>query len=427
LNKKIILIIIVILVGVGLGIYQGFVKREKPNFALEKVVRGEIFQEIAETGTVKAAKEIDLGFENPGKIEEIYLKVGERVNVNQPLIKLETSELEIQLAEVQANLEMVQAQLDKLLAGASLEEIKIAETEVKNAEINLTLAKENLNQAYEDALNILADSYLKFYNAFSSVDSIQRLYFTTSEQESLKVKENKEKIENKMFQAKSLLDIAKENRESKNIEIALSEMEKGLEITFEALTIIREICESPLYQNKISLVEKNSLDNQRNNINIALTNLINTKQNISSRKLNLNLAEGQLQKAKDQLALVKAEPKKEDITLYQAQIKQVQAKIDLLKEKIEKSTLKSPIEGVVSQINKKIGEIVQMGESVISLFSSNEFQIEVNIYEEDIPKIKIGAPVNITLVAFPDKIFKGRVISIKPAEKLIEKVVIMKL
>ena len=54
------------------------------------------------------------------------------------------------------------------------------------------------------------------------------------------------------------------------------------------------------------------------------------------------------------------------------------------------------------------------------------FEIEVNIYEEDVVKINPGNPVDISLIAFPGQVFKGQVISIDPSEKLIEGVVYYK-
>ena len=62
-------------------------------------------------------------------------------------------------------------------------------------------------------------------------------------------------------------------------------------------------------------------------------------------------------------------------------------------------------------------------DTVISLLPDETYEVEVDIYEEDIVKVKISDPVKISLVAFPDKIFKGKVIEIDPAEKLIEGVV----
>jgi multidrug efflux pump subunit AcrA (membrane-fusion protein) len=63
---------------------------------------------------------------------------------------------------------------------------------------------------------------------------------------------------------------------------------------------------------------------------------------------------------------------------------------------------------------------------MIVFLPADPFQIETNIYEEDIIKINIDNPVDISLVAFPDQVFKGNVISIDPAEQLIDGVIYYK-
>jgi len=87
--------------------------------------------------------------------------------------------------------------------------------------------------------------------------------------------------------------------------------------------------------------------------------------------------------------------------------------------------LRAPVDGEITNITKKTGEVFQaMGTySFISLLPDAPFHIEVDIYEEDIVKIKIGNPVDISLIAYPDKVFKGRVIFIDPAEKIKDEVV----
>jgi len=424
--KKIKILIFIVLVTILIfGIYQGLFKKRKAPFIIEKVISGNILQWVSATGTVKIGEEINLSFKNTGRIEKIYVKVGNEVDSTTALAKLDTNQLSIQFQEAKASLEVAQANLDKLLAGPSLEEIKVSETEVKNAQISLTIAQENLKNSYEDALITLDDSYLKLYNSLNTVDLIQRTYFNTTDQESIKVKETKGNIESTMSRAKSYLDIAKNDSKNENIDIALSEMKKSLDTTSKALTTVRESCETPVYQNKVSSTDKTSLDTQRTNINTALTNITNSQQTISSMKLSVEATEGQLQKAKDNLALVVAKPRQEDIDLYQAQIKQAQAQIQLLENQIEDTILKSPIEGKITKINKRIGEIVQpvLAESVISILPVSPFQIKVDIYEEDIVKINVGNPADITLTAFPNEILKGKVISIDPAEKLIEGIV----
>ncbi|HHE76833.1 MAG TPA: efflux RND transporter periplasmic adaptor subunit, partial [Candidatus Parcubacteria bacterium] len=109
--------------------------------------------------------------------------------------------------------------------------------------------------------------------------------------------------------------------------------------------------------------------------------------------------------------------------VYQAQISQAKAAIEALKNKISKSVLTAPGRGQIIDIKKKEGEVVQPIDTVISFLPAEKFQIDVDIYEEDIVKVKVGQPVDISLTAFPDKIIKGRVVSINPAQKIIDGVV----
>jgi len=445
--KKIkpLILIIIILIGLIFGFYTIFFKKEKLGYSIVKVVRGNISEEVSGTGTVKIGEEVNLGFKNSGRIEKIYVKTGDEIKQGQDLAKLDTTQLSIQLKEAQAALEVAQAQLNKLLAGTNQKEIKIAETSLENAKISLesarknledvkAAAKENLDNAYQDALNILNDSYLKIYNASETTKKIQLTYFTKNDQEGIKVKENKDKIEMFLNQAKTYLDKAKTDSKNENIDIALSETKKILENISESLEIIRQVCEEPLYRDIVSSTDKTTLDSQRTNINTALTNVVNSQQTISLTKITnetnidtaqaqVSTAEGNLKKAEDELSRLLAPPQKEDVDLYQAQVRQFQAKVSLLENQIREAILTSPAPGQITKINKKEGEIIQTTETILSFLPASPFQVKADIYEEDIVKVKTGNQVDITLTALSGKTFRGRVLAINPAEKLIEGVV----
>jgi len=447
MNKKPTLVVIIVFI-LAFAIYGGFFRKEKPIFTLIQVSRGTISQEIFETGQVKKGEEINLSFKSGGTMEKIYVEVGEEIKEGKVLAKLERVQLEIQLQEAEAALALSQAQLNKLLAGAGQEEIQVAQTTVDNAKISLeaaqqnlkdveNTAEENLNQAYQDSLNVLDDSYLKIYNAFNVVDLIQRTYFAGNDQEGIKVRENKDKIETVMVRAKSYLDTAKSDSKNENVDTALSEMETALSNTSLALNIIRETCEIPSCRNLVSSTDKTSLDTQRTYINTAQTNITNSQQTISSTKItnesNINTAqsevstaEGAIAAAKDNLSLLTAPPKKADLDLYQAQVDQAKSKVQLLEKQIEDTILRSPVRGQITKIEKRVGEIAQSQNTIITLLPADPFKIEVDIYEEDVVKVNINNPVDISLIAFPEQIFKGKVISIDPAEKLIESVVYYK-
>lgn len=438
-----ILILVIVIVG-----YNYIFKGQELPYEFAEVKKGNVSQEISETGQVKKGEEIKLGFKNIGRIEKIYVEVGQAVESGTFLVKLDTGQLYIQFQEAKASLDLAEAKLAKLLAGASQEEIALAETKVVNASTSLrnvkqnlvdvkAVADENLKNFYEDALNTLDDAYIKICNAFNVVDLIQRDYFYYSDQESQKVKESKTVIKTAKENVKFYLDIAKDDSNNENIDTALSEMKSALEKVSERLAVVRDVTEESAYRNTVSDTDKTSLDTQKSNINTALTDIVDSQQTISSGKLtnqsNVNTAqsevstaEGALQTAQDELALKKAEPQQVEIDLYQVQIRQAQAKVALLQEQIQEATLKSPVKGQITEINKREGETIQITGSIISLIPATPFQVETDIYEEDIVKVKIENPVDITLAAFSDEILKGKVISIDPAERLIGGVVYYK-
>ncbi|KPJ71580.1 hypothetical protein AMJ50_01695 [Parcubacteria bacterium DG_74_3] len=74
-----------------------------------------------------------------------------------------------------------------------------------------------------------------------------------------------------------------------------------------------------------------------------------------------------------------------------------------MENSLKEAILISPVEGQITKINKEIGEQVQpmLQDVVITILPVSPFEIEANIYEEDVVKIDIGNPVDISLVAFP--------------------------
>lgn len=422
--KKIIISIIIIVLLVVV-VYNVAFKKEEQEFELVEVVKGNVVQEISETGQVQKGDKISLSFKSAGTIEKIYAEVGQDVKKGTVLAKLETTNLSIQLKEAESSLGIYQAELDKLLAGASPEKIKIDETAVENKEIALDTAYQGLEDANGDALNDLNSAYLKAYNAQNEADSIRRTYFKAYDQARISFETNQKKIESSVSQIKSSIDSINNNLQQEEIDFALSQTKIELSNISDALKNMREICEEPNYRDIISSTDKTSLETHLSNINTALTDITDAQQAITSAQFSIISAQGNLQAAKDDLSLTIASARQEDIDLYQAQVSKSQAQVDNLENKIYETSLRSPVQGQITEIKKRVGELVQSAvqDIVITLLPFASYEIEVDIYEEDVVKVKIGNSVDISLVAFPDKKFLGKVVSIDPAEKLVEGVV----
>jgi len=448
MNKKnIVLIIIIAAVLVGV-IYQLFFKKEKPKFTLADVSIGNVVQEVSETGQIQKGDKLNLSFKNAGRIEKIYTEVGALIKEGDVLAVLETTDLGVQYQEAKAALALAQAQLDKIIKGAGQEEIKAAQTTVANAEIASKNAEQNLkditaqtnnslSSVYEDALEAINDAYLKSYNALNSADYVQRTYFYRADQEMGTVSNSVDSIRSSVNKMKPYLDADKSNFQL--MDTNLVETKKELDKISFALKTIREACESINYRNNVSATDKTALDTHRTYINTALTNINTSLQTISSTALtndyNINTAKatvdttkGALNVAKDALSVLTAPARTEDIDLYQAKVDQARASNRLLEIKIKDAALRSPVNGQVAEINKRVGELVvsAFSDIFITVLPENPYKIEANIYEEDVVKTEVGNEVDITLVSFPDQLFRGKVVSIDPAEKLIDGVVYYK-
>jgi RND family efflux transporter MFP subunit len=134
-------------------------------------------------------------------------------------------------------------------------------------------------------------------------------------------------------------------------------------------------------------------------------------------------AEGDLESAKNSLELIISSPDEEDIKLYEAQVEKAQTKIDYLSEQINDSYIVSPLGGQISEVVKRQGEMVSAGSKVLGFLPESSFQVEVDIYEEDIVKMDVGNPVEISFIAFPEEVFQGEVFFISPVEKIVDGVV----
>jgi len=443
--KKRTIIILGLALVIVLFVVIIFVSKKGDNYDFYTVSRGNVFQEVSESGTVKKGDIIPLSFKSVGQIERIYAKASDTVSKGMVLAKIDSTQLYIQLQQARANLALAQAELGKLMAGASEEQIQVAQTTIDNAKTTLeneekdldnavVSADNNLKEAYNDAFDTLNDSYLNAYNALTTVTSIQGQYFTDAYQYSLEVKAYKNSIEDAQKEMQTYLDETKVHFTESNIDLALINFEKNLTNIRDDLAGVRTIAENESYRKIVSSTDKASLDTQRGYINTAYTNIMGDQQDIASVKItnktDIDVAEASVAEAKDtlkaaedNLALTVANPRSEDVNFYQAKLQSAQASVDILENQIYDTSLRSPVDGIVTSVDKLAGETVQATIPVISILPSEEFEIEVDIYEEDVVKIEENDLVKINLVAFPEETFEGRVVFVEPTEKLIDGVV----
>ena len=119
---------------------------------------------------------------------------------------------------------------------------------------------------------------------------------------------------------------------------------------------------------------------------------------------------------RDELSLLNAGTAIEVIAAQEARVLAAQG--ELRKHKIF-----SPISGTVTKVDAVTGEFANTATPLLSIISDRSFEMEANVPEADIAKIKVGDQARITLDAYgSDVIFQGRVVAINPAETIIDNV-----
>jgi len=408
-----------------------------PSYELISASRGQIIQEVSVTGRVEAAQSVDLAFEKSGKVSQISVKVGDQVKNGQLLASLANGDLAAQVNQAQASLQKEEIKLQELKNGTRSEDMAVAQTTFDNAEKSLTDVKEkaavDLNNLYDEVQDVLNDSYVKADDAVNKQTN-DLFDNDTSSSPSLTFSSNNQLETDSEWQRWLAGDeLLKFKSEIENLSSNQNDLDEELEKAENHLIIVRDFLNttSAALDNATNLASsdlytyKGYLNTGRTNVATALTNVNSQKQSISSQKAanqsNITTAQNTLNAARENLNLKEAGSTSEEISQQEAQVKYARANVESYQAQLSKTVIRAPFDGLVVKQDAKIGEIIAANASLISLNSNAQFQVEANVPEADIAKIKISNPARITLDAYSsDVIFEAKVISVEPAETMIE-------
>jgi HlyD family secretion protein len=153
------------------------------------------------------------------------------------------------------------------------------------------------------------------------------------------------------------------------------------------------------------------------------------KQNITSQeqldnaRTQYNVAASQLKSAQENFSLVKQGPRQEEIDYARAQVAQAKASVDYYKTMLDATLIRAPITGTVLERLIERGEMVStmnfggtggVKASVCSLADLNDLQVQLDINQNDFPKISQDQKCTLTADAYPNRVYDGRVEQISP-------------
>jgi multidrug resistance efflux pump len=129
----------------------------------------------------------------------------------------------------------------------------------------------------------------------------------------------------------------------------------------------------------------------------------------------LDAARENLDKARADLAVWSKGPDPKDVALAQARLENANAALAAAEAKLEDLELAAKFNGIVTEVDVRLGEWVTFGQPVMQVADLEHLQVETtDLNEIDAARVKIGSPVKITFDALPDVTLQGTVESISP-------------
>lgn len=382
------------------------------------VVRGIISEEVSVTGRVKPSSQVDLAFEVSGTISSVNADVGVRVQQGAMLAMLRSGSAAAELREAEANVKAEEADLLELKRGTRPEELAVQETKIANARAALRDARQNLVDKLEDSYTKSDDAVRNRIDQFmeNPRSSSPELLFAPPDPQIEREVENGRLLAEKTLVdwQKSLAGLTAESDLAAHVRTAYGNLAYIKSFLDKAALAVNQLVA------RVGLAQA-TLDAWRADAAAARTNVNAAISALTAADEKRATAESSLAVEERELALLNAGAASEELLAQEAALEQARARADRLRAELAKTVLRAPFAGVVAKRHADAGETIAAQEPLFSLMSDSEFEIEANVPEADIAKVRIGDVARVTLDAYGNDVpFRAVIAAIDPAETILD-------
>jgi HlyD family secretion protein len=352
-----------------------------------------------------------------GKVEQVYISVGDAVQAGESLIQLETAALQRNVSSAEQNLIIQQANLDTLLVGPTTADIAASEASITSAQAQLDdllngpseeeIASAQANIDAAEANVWAASAQVGQTNTGASqaeIAAAQQQVAVNQQQYNQALNAHEQTLQ--CFDGPDGQEVcpllgAPEEQARYNLQVAEANLATA-QAQLDALL-------SGPNQDAVSGAQASvsAAVAQQNNAESQLDLLLR-----GSSQSQIASAEAQLAQAEANHAALLAGTSEEQLAIAQAQVTQAQISLEEAQENLANATLTAPFEGVITAVNVAEGEIASG--IVIELVDLNSLEVILNVDEIDIGALEVGQPAIITLESWPDTEIESEIASIAP-------------
>ncbi|TQM09031.1 biotin/lipoyl-binding protein [Pseudonocardia kunmingensis] len=412
-----------------------------------RVDRGTVATTVSASGTLVGISEQNLGFAEGGKLVEVLVGVGARVEPGQVLARVDDFELRQTLEQEQARLAQQQAELDRARGGNSvnatgrtLEQAKeiLEATEKQASETN------EANRSATDRARKQLDFDREVLDR--AEDTLRR---TKSECRSGDDEESQSAAESEPPATKESTPTEEPDRDSDNDSDNESDDEDGDRVRGASY-----IAQTTPACDRIA-TEETAVENAKRTVLASETEL-----DAAKHREDVDAASGRVSVENAKQSVVTAENDRgsarneqpSDINGAEALVREAQAAVAIAQRNVDNTVLTAPVAGVVSAINGRVGEYLggasgttplapgstaalpgatslasggdsgggggtaaPGGGAFMVLNNVDSFQLVVPFEESDASRVAVNQPVEVTVDAIPDLRAPATVLAIAPS------------
>jgi len=169
-----------------------------------------------------------------------------------------------------------------------------------------------------------------------------------------------------------------------------------------------------IYNSRVSQ-QRASINSSQAQVEVAQANLKKAEQEL--QRVEQLFKSGLVSQAEVDNARTTYEVARANVNSSNANVRQNVAVLQQTGQDLSKTTIKAPMDGIVTKLNSQLGEKVvgtqtMSGTVIMTVSDLNVMNAEIQVSETDITQVKFGDTTDVTVDAFPDRIVKGYVYEI---------------
>ncbi|NPV09955.1 MAG: efflux RND transporter periplasmic adaptor subunit [Anaerolineae bacterium] len=352
---------------------------------------GDMRISLTGAGSLVAGAEMDIGFETSGRVTEVLVQLGDRVEAGQILARLDRADAEAQVTQAELGLRLAELKLAQLEEGPDADE-------VATAQANLATAQENLASLQagpgEEELATARASLA------AAEEKYRELLAGPSEEKALSARASLENARLSLQQAQiEYAEAAQDPEKSAAARAAYDRALREYEVAQASYDATMKGASQSELQSALAQVTQ-----ARNNLEKLLA---------GPTAAELASAEAQVASAQAKLDALLAGPTDLERESAALEVEKARFSLEQAQRQLEATELKAPIAGTITALDLTVGQTVGTG-AVISLADLDHVLVRFYIDETEISLLALGQEVRVTFDALPGQNFTGQVTRIEP-------------